>query len=557
MSRTVLLTVLVLGLLLPAAASAELRATLTDRGELLVDGKPFLPIFVWAQPSKLIPFHRDLGINCLHPGEKVELDPTRAYLDQLHEAGMMGLVHAERATAELIEHPAALAWMVEHEPDMAQKPGYRPDLAGEATVVWIEGEAAQENTLERSPWLDKPRAQLSGGRWLTTQKGEGQARWRFTVPEAGTYQLWVREFTKNWANPTRWTLDDREPQVTPRSTAAHDVVNFGGGQGVGWAHYGEVELAAGEHTLTFEVVPGRTTGKADREPAEEPILAVDAICFTTAERYPPAAPAEPTPRRDPDVERQAFERIKALNPDALTWNVLTGGFFEPYRKLPLRYYEQFLRWTDMASFDHYPITGWNKPQRLPEVGLATAKLVALSRANQPVWTVVEASDQDLSWTPKETRGPTAAEMRAEVWSAIAHGARGIGYFTIAFNPFRWNHLTDEIRAEMKRTNGELTELAGPIVMGHTTRKLTVTGDDTDAPHTDGRAIHAIRKDHDGKVYVVAVNVTREAVAPTFALEGVGAGRAEVWKENRSVGVSNGSFRDTFEPLAVHIYLLSE
>jgi hypothetical protein len=222
-------------------------------------------------------------------------------------------------------------------------------------------------------------------------------------------------------------------------------------------------------------------------------------------------------------------------------------------------YTEWLKWTDVTTFDLYPVTGWNQPSRIPDVGLATKQLVGMARQGQAVWTVVEASDQELSWTPPETKGPTAAQMRAEVWMSIAAGAKGIGYFTISFGRnknFQWNNLTDEIKAELKRTNGQLTELAGPIVLGDTDKKLTVTGDETKDPATKGHAIMAIRKEYQGKTYVIAVNMTPAAVKPTFQLETPpGASTADLYKENRTVDVKNATFTDDFAPLAVHIYQL--
>ena len=558
--NTIWTMLLVLGCLCAVASGAEPRIKLTDTGGLVVNGKPFLPILVWAQPSSTLELHKGLGINTMHPGEGEDKDPSKAYLDRLQANGMLGLFGHERFSDELKGHPALLAWTVEHEPDTAQKPAFEADLSGEATIIWIEGEAASQNTMKRSVWLDKKRLQLSGQSWLTSEKeGTGQAVYQFQAAKAGKYNLWVREFTKNWANPTRWTIDDGNPNETPRSLQAKDVVDLGGGQGVGWANYGAVELGAGKHTLTLEVVAGRTAGKADQEPSKDAIWAADAICFTTAASHPPAKPLEPTPERLPEIEKEHFEKIKKADPDALTWNILTAGYFGSYHKsyqLPMRYYHGFIKWTDIVSFDHYPITGWNKPDRLPEVGLATRQLVEMCGKGKPVWTIVEASDQDLSWTAPQTRGPTAAEMRAEIFSAIACGAKGIGYFTIAFNPFRWNNLTDEIKAEMKRSNGELTELAGPIVAGDTNLKLTVTDDQTDDTSAAGHAIQAVRKQYQGKTYVIAVNVTRQEVNPTLKLEQMTASQATVWKENRTVKVEGGTLTDAFKPLEVHVYVMN-
>jgi hypothetical protein len=535
------------------------RVTLTPAGGVLVDGKPFLPIIVWAQPSSTIPLQKELGMNTIHCGESADKDPPKAYLDKLQAAGLMGLFGVEAITEELSRHPAILAWTVEHEPDGAQPAGYQADLGGDARIVWIEGEAAKENTFKHAPWLDQKMAQLSGGKWLTADpSGEGKAVFEFDVRADGSYHLWVREFTKNWANPTRWTLDDKPAQETPRTLDAKDNINLGSGRGVAWSEYAKVELTKGKHKLTFEIVAGRTLGKA-AEPGKEALWAVDAICLTTDASYPPALKAEPTPTRSPTEQKANFDKVKAVNPKALTWNILTAGFFGGYNKLPMRYYDEFLKTTDITSFDHYPVTGWNQPGNLPEVGLATRKLASLARPGQPVWTIVEASDQELSWTPPETPGPTAAEMRAEIWMGIANGAKGIGYFTIAFGAkkkdgFKWNHLTDEIKAELKRSNAQLTALTGPIVMGDTKKALTVANDATDDKAAEGHAIQAIRKEFEGKTYVIAVNVTRKDATPTFTLaEPPTAAEAAVWQENRTVPLKDGAFSDTFKPLEVHVY----
>ena len=70
------------------------------------------------------------------------------------------------------------------------------------------------------------------------------------------------------------------------------------------------------------------------------------------------------------------------------------------------------------------------------------------------------------------------------------------------------------------------------------------------------AIHAIRKDYRGRTYVIAVNVTTQAVKPTLTVAGAKASEATVWKEGRAVAISEGTFSDTFEPLAVHVYVIA-
>ncbi len=141
------------------------------------------------------------------------------------------------------------------------------------------------------------------------------------------------------------------------------------------------------------------------------------------------------------------------------WLNTTVRFFAPYRQLGLDWYGKYYALADVCGFDHYPVTGWNAPNRVPELEPASRRAVSLA-GPRPVLAIVEASDQDLAWTAKETRGPSAAELRQEVFLSLIGGARAVGYFTIAFHPFRWMHLTMDVEAELCRTNRELALLGG-------------------------------------------------------------------------------------------------
>ncbi len=553
------LTVILLGV--SARASAAGPATLTPEGAVLVDGKPFLPIFVWAQPANLVEYQRSLGMNGVHASDVGAAGGPLAYAEKCREAGMMALLNfsdwSEGQADELKDHPAVLAWTTFHEPDLPAKAGYQVDLPEDANYVWLEAEDAAESTFPDYTWLDQgePLAGLSGGQWITAaaeQQGkehECVARYEFEIDRAGTYTVWTREFNKRWANPTGWRIHGGQWHTTPRELSADEVLDLGQGRGVGWCRYGTVDLEPGTHSLSVRPEPGRTRGRADREPSAEPIFGLDAIYLTTGESFPPRVERKPDPRRKPDTIRPVFEAVRDWDPDALTWGIVGAGFYGGYRRIETSWYRTFADLADIISFDHYPVTGWDKPERLPEVGNATAELIRLARPGQPVWTIVEASDQRLSWTPADTRGPTPEETAAEVWSAIANGAKGIGYFTIAFNPFEWNNLTAEMEEGLRTINGRLTELA-PIILSP-----PAAGAALEVSATGGEGgIHACRRDHEGRVYVIAVNPTREVLQATFSLGGPApTGSLDLLYEDRSVPVQGGKFSDEFQPLAVHIY----
>jgi hypothetical protein len=146
-------------------------------------------------------------------------------------------------------------------------------------------------------------------------------------------------------------------------------------------------------------------------------------------------------------------------------------------------------------------------------------------------------------------------MRAEVWSSIANGAKGIGYFTIGFGRgtrFEWMNLTPEMQAAMRDVNGGLRDLSGPIVAG-VPKPLVVSDDRTSDEAAKAHAINAMRREYDGKTWIIAVNVTRQKVRPVFELEDAASPELKVWRERRVLPVVERRFSDDFEPLAVHIY----
>lgn len=204
-----------------------------------------------------------------------------------------------------------------------------------------------------------------------------------------------------------------------------------------------------------------------------------------------------------DELQRRYTELKGKDPNHPAWTNLSPRFFTPYnniyvskKKCPMiEEYRKYAVSADVLSYDHYPVTGWNQPTKVPELFHATVEFASLYQG-KPIWVIVENADQDLKWTPKETRGPTPQETRAMVWMCIVAGAKGIGYFPIAFNPFRWDNTTAEMKAEMKRLNTQITGLTALLLDGE------VVDSQSDNPQVKTRALR-----HDGKVTVLAVNLS--------------------------------------------------
>jgi hypothetical protein len=253
----------------------------------------------------------------------------------------------------------------------------------------------------------------------------------------------------------------------------------------------------------------------------------------------------------PATVQQQYNAVRAADPDHFIGLNLTAQFFydSVWGNPSLDgLYQQYTDIPDIASFDLYPVTGWNQPSWVYRPGAATAFLREhyVDEA-KPVWAIVEASDQRLSWTPPSTPGPTPAQMRFEVWDCVIHGATGIGYFTIAFNPFEWANLTPAIEQEMARTNGQLTALT-PVLLS------TPPAINISSSEASGKAHNFTVRQSGSTYWVFADNADMgygsETITFTFPQP---ISSVTVYDEGRTINPNGSSFTDSFSPLQVHVY----
>lgn len=525
-----------------------------DGKEILVNGQPFFPIFVWNQPRKLITTHATLGINTLVPGEDEKKEGSRLeLLDDLQRHGMHAFLNTKEYKPELANHPALLSWMHGDEPDIVGPPRLTLDTEKPTSneLILIEGESPQWHNFNAKNWMNKESVNLSGGRWLpceasTIPEIPFGARYEFEAPRTTTYHFFVREFNKSWASPTTWRVDGGEWKTTGRALRSTENKNVIPNADVGWTDYGEVELTAGKHVLEIEVKEARTTGGPGK--SSPTILgAYDLFLFTTGNKWPPSKSTEALPRQLPDALKSNYQSIRLKDPNHPVWVNLTAGFANRLRKLDAKWYPLFGEGADCMSFDYYPVTGWNRPDRVPEIASFTKEFVSLY-PNKSNWVIIEASDQDLKWTPKDTRGPTPREMRAQVWMAVTSGAKGIGYFTIAFEPFRWMNLPQEIQDEMVRTNRQIKNFA-PVILSH---------DEGPQVKCSSKNVQFLSRKYQGVVYLFAVSLdTKSSIDAKFNFPPAFAVReAEVIGESRKQQFDGNTFKDTFEPLDVHLYRIN-
>jgi len=211
------------------------------------------------------------------------------------------------------------------------------------------------------------------------------------------------------------------------------------------------------------------------------------------------------------------------------------------------YYREASRGADILSFDIYPPTDYRQPSvygRLELVGDGVASLKRWSRPGQAVWAVIGAAHVN-----DPNRRPTVAEIRAQVWMALIHGARGLVYFLHEWQPsFREDAIFryPEIAAGIGRINAEVEKLAP--VLNASTPPLEVK---VEAPVR----IATLARRQGGSIYILAVSMEGRAARASFMLPGGGDIAGVALGEDRAVAARGGVLADDFPAYGVHLYRL--
>jgi hypothetical protein len=233
---------------------------------------------------------------------------------------------------------------------------------------------------------------------------------------------------------------------------------------------------------------------------------------------------------------------RAGSPDGLLSFVTTGaGFFrKPYRdpRVPLSDYRRFARLADVAGFDLYPLGHCqNDLAVVYDSQRAFVRLVG----PMPTFQWIETGPIKPTYCGGFQMSP--AELRAEVWLAIAGGARGIGFFTHTWSPA---HSEFDVPPALQRTMKRLSDFLGavkPGLLGRTTLSGANSG-----------AIKVIARSGGGRTYVFAVNASRNWVTAALHVPRLRDGQARALGEKRIVPVRDHRFVQEFAPLAVHVYV---
>jgi hypothetical protein len=190
-----------------------------------------------------------------------------------------------------------------------------------------------------------------------------------------------------------------------------------------------------------------------------------------------------------EIFKGNYEGWKAKAPALPVFCSFSGSDVTNNQTKIASFYSRWAPYCDIVSEDWY-LTNRNADRYFLANHKATAiKALTAAYPDKQVWSIVEASDQKLNCpaeqnvggAPRVGRQPTALEFRAEIWSAVIHGAKGIAYFpqeigtrcaqwadgstkdNPRFGSFKYDAMTDDLVAEMTRQNINLQSLA-PILL---------------------------------------------------------------------------------------------
>jgi hypothetical protein len=244
-------------------------------------------------------------------------------------------------------------------------------------------------------------------------------------------------------------------------------------------------------------------------------------------------PDEPDDNGITPRELRAHLRAAPERPVFLT---LTAGFVDGDDARYLRYVEV----GDVVGFDLYPVNRCRR-DRLHEVYEAQVRLQRLA-GGKPTFQWIETGLIEPHYC--DGVPPTPEEVRAQVFLALAGGARGIGYFTHTWSPdYDRLDLDPEVAAEIGRTNRQLEALAPAIL---SPRAPPATASDPN--------VYAFAREREGALYVFVVNAADRPVETTVRVPGLRGRPLQRFEEEPTVSARRDEFRDELPPLHARIYV---
>jgi hypothetical protein len=131
--------------------------------------------------------------------------------------------------------------------------------------------------------------------------------------------------------------------------------------------------------------------------------------------------------------------------------------------------------------------------------------------------------------------PTPDTLRAEAWLSIAGGAHAIGYFP--------NNWSADVGAEIAQVSHEISTLAPALVEPSIAASASL-----------GSTVKVGARDHNGAVYVIAVNASRGPATATITVPALVDRTLVTLDGQHKAEAKDGAFTATFAPLEARVYI---
>ncbi len=217
---------------------------------------------------------------------------------------------------------------------------------------------------------------------------------------------------------------------------------------------------------------------------------------------------------------------------------------------------------DIVSLDYYPYeyATWHNWVSLEDYALALDRARKWNYDLFPIATCIESQDlhdpqkkghdkpcgsplrNNRGWTP----GPDPVQLKNLIWVSVIHGVKAIQLFHY-FCP-----IPKENVAVLQKFKKQIEKLT-PVILGPEQSGISIAK----MEHNGGRVDIMVRE-NDHRFYIIAANLKEKKENVTFRIAGISDGTTvDVYDEDRKINIQKGSFSDSFEKLAVHIYIFPD
>jgi hypothetical protein len=199
--------------------------------------------------------------------------------------------------------------------------------------------------------------------------------------------------------------------------------------------------------------------------------------------------------KGPEEIKVRCEEMKKIDPHRLTYVHLAWDEIMNFKPEQRGYYGTFFEKADVTCCHVFPM-GKNQPDKLDAVGEVVDFMNKYS--NNKIVPMIDLECGKLEKGDRKGIAPSKNHVRCEIWEAIVHGAKGLCYFTISFEPFVWSQIPAQNEDVLKYNNRLIQNLKDVILLGKDDVKI-------DKSAEEGLKFDVMAKRTDKELFIFAVN----------------------------------------------------